>query len=63
MAGRPNASVPSGLLVPLAQSGQFSFPDVPSGDVAFELWDAAGPLGQRANVLVESGIDALLEFD
>ncbi|MHC4407446.1 MAG: DUF4382 domain-containing protein [Planctomycetota bacterium] len=45
------------------QSGQFSFPDVPSGDVAFELWDAAGPLGQRRNVLVESGIDALLEFD
>ncbi|MHC4937360.1 MAG: DUF4382 domain-containing protein [Planctomycetota bacterium] len=44
-------------------NGQFRFPQVPAGEVDFEIWDAAGPLGERKSVLVESGIDSLLEFD
>ena len=45
------------------ESGAFRFPDVPAGVVEVEVWDAKGPLGARRSVLIESGFDALLEFD
>jgi len=43
-------------------SGRFEFPSVPADEFDVELWDGYGPLGQRESVLVESGIDSLLEF-
>ncbi|MHC4953899.1 MAG: DUF4382 domain-containing protein [Planctomycetota bacterium] len=43
-------------------TGAFYVDGLPPELLEFEVWDRAGPLGPRTNILVDPGFDSLLEF-